>query len=244
MVFTLAIVFASSSQARLARHVDAGCSSGRSSASPSRSRSLRDLQARPTGSTCGRFFQVLGVVLMVFAAGLLADAVENLQRWAGSRSASHVLWNTSRLVARGLEPRRRLPLAPRLRRPPHGAAGVGLGRLPRGQPDGVRPPLAQRSREPRTRRRGPRRCGIGVPYDVFDRHRLSVGKRGAAASGASVLRKPNAGWPVARGDRAARTCRSAASTSVIQSDSVTVLAAARVDRDVTSVSSPCRCGGW
>jgi high-affinity iron transporter len=97
MVFTLAIVFASSSQG----------------ASPSHSRWLL------LGAVCGlavafciawwiyklghrlnvgRFFRILGVVLMVFAAGLLADAVENMQA-LGWLPSGHVLWDSSRIVA-------------------------------------------------------------------------------------------------------------------------------------------------
>jgi len=46
-----------------------------------------------------RFFRVLGIALMVFAAGLLADAVENMQqlRWLGF--GGHVLWNTSGTIS-------------------------------------------------------------------------------------------------------------------------------------------------
>jgi high-affinity iron transporter len=97
MVFTLAIVFASSSQG----------------SSPSHSRWL--LVGAVLGLlvafavawwiyklghrlNVGRFFRVLGVVLMVFAAGLLADAVENMQA-LGWLPSGHVLWNSSRIVA-------------------------------------------------------------------------------------------------------------------------------------------------
>jgi high-affinity iron transporter len=45
-----------------------------------------------------RFFRVLGVVLMFFAAGLLTDAVENLQQLGWVTFGSHVLWNTSSVV--------------------------------------------------------------------------------------------------------------------------------------------------
>jgi high-affinity iron transporter len=41
------------------------------------------------------FFRVLGVALMLFAAGLLADAMENLQQLGWIKVGSHVLWNTS-----------------------------------------------------------------------------------------------------------------------------------------------------
>jgi high-affinity iron transporter len=46
-----------------------------------------------------RFFRVLGVALMVFAAGLLADAVENMQQLHWLRFGGHVLWNTSGTVS-------------------------------------------------------------------------------------------------------------------------------------------------
>jgi high-affinity iron transporter len=97
MVFTLALVFASSSQA----------------ASPNHSRWL--LLGAILGLlvalgiawwiyrlghrlNLGRFFRVLGVLLLVFAAGLLADAVENLQS-LGWLPSGLVLWNSSRLVS-------------------------------------------------------------------------------------------------------------------------------------------------
>jgi high-affinity iron transporter len=46
-----------------------------------------------------KFFRVLGIALMVFAAGLLADAVENMQQlhWLGF--GGHVLWNTSGTIS-------------------------------------------------------------------------------------------------------------------------------------------------
>ncbi len=46
-----------------------------------------------------RFFQVLGVALMIFAAGLLADATENLQRLGWLPFGRSVLWNTRAFVA-------------------------------------------------------------------------------------------------------------------------------------------------
>jgi len=46
-----------------------------------------------------RFFRVLGVALMVFAAGLLADAIENMQQLRWLRFGGHVLWNTSGAVS-------------------------------------------------------------------------------------------------------------------------------------------------
>ncbi len=41
------------------------------------------------------FFRVLGIALMLFAAGLLADAIQNLQQLGWVTTGSHVLWNTS-----------------------------------------------------------------------------------------------------------------------------------------------------
>ncbi len=41
------------------------------------------------------FFRVLGIVLMFFAAGLLADAVENLQQLGWLSIGTHVMWNSS-----------------------------------------------------------------------------------------------------------------------------------------------------
>ena len=47
----------------------------------------------------GRFFQVVGTLLMLFAAGLLADAVENLQQLGWLPVLSHPLWNSSAVVS-------------------------------------------------------------------------------------------------------------------------------------------------
>lgn len=44
------------------------------------------------------FFRVLGIALMLFAAGLLADAMENMQRLGWITLGSHVMWNTSGFV--------------------------------------------------------------------------------------------------------------------------------------------------
>ncbi len=49
----------------------------------------------------GRFFQVVGSLLMLFAAGLLADAIENLQQLHWLPLLSRPLWNTSSLLAEG-----------------------------------------------------------------------------------------------------------------------------------------------
>ncbi|MHB1613980.1 MAG: FTR1 family iron permease [Actinomycetes bacterium] len=47
----------------------------------------------------GRFFQVLGGVLMIFAAGLLADAVENLQQLGWLPVLTAPVWHTTRWLA-------------------------------------------------------------------------------------------------------------------------------------------------
>ncbi len=47
------------------------------------------------------FFRVLGVTLFIFAAGLLSDAVQNLQELNWIPFMHHELWNSSRFVAEG-----------------------------------------------------------------------------------------------------------------------------------------------
>ena len=47
----------------------------------------------------GLFFKVLGSFLMVCAAGLIADAVENLQRLGWVPIGRHILWNSSGLIS-------------------------------------------------------------------------------------------------------------------------------------------------
>jgi high-affinity iron transporter len=46
-----------------------------------------------------RFFTVIGVLLMVFAAGLLADAVENLQKLGWLPVLDAPLWHSARLLS-------------------------------------------------------------------------------------------------------------------------------------------------
>ena len=94
MVFTLAIVFASSSQAPSAtrgRWLLIGAIAGLAVAFALAYWIYR-LGHR---LNLGRFFRVLGVVLMVFAAGLIADAVENLQE-LGWLPSGHCLWSRAR----------------------------------------------------------------------------------------------------------------------------------------------------
>ena len=47
----------------------------------------------------GRFFTVIGVLLMVFAAGLLADAIQNLQELGWLRVLDLPMWHTGRLLS-------------------------------------------------------------------------------------------------------------------------------------------------
>ncbi|HMD91044.1 MAG TPA: FTR1 family protein [Trebonia sp.] len=47
----------------------------------------------------GRFFTVIGVLLMVFAAGLLADAIENLQQLGWLPVLDLPMWHTGRLLS-------------------------------------------------------------------------------------------------------------------------------------------------
>ena len=47
----------------------------------------------------GRFFTVIGVLLMVFAAGLLADAVENLQELGWLPVLNLPMWHTGQLLS-------------------------------------------------------------------------------------------------------------------------------------------------
>ena len=49
----------------------------------------------------GRFFMVVGVLLMVFAAGLLVDAVQNMQELGWLPGASHQLWHTGAILNEG-----------------------------------------------------------------------------------------------------------------------------------------------
>jgi high-affinity iron transporter len=97
MVFTLAIVFASSRQAATPIHgrlLLIGALGGLAVALGIAFAIYR-LGARINFKV---FFQTLGVVLMVFAAGLLADAIENVQQLGWLPFGRHVMWNSSGLV--------------------------------------------------------------------------------------------------------------------------------------------------
>ncbi|HEY7930659.1 MAG TPA: FTR1 family protein [Acidimicrobiales bacterium] len=93
MVFTLAIIFASSHQgpAPHGKLLLVGAVAGLAVASAI-SVAIYRLGAKLNYKI---FFRVMGIALMVFAAGLLANAVENLQQLGWLPFGRHVLWNTS-----------------------------------------------------------------------------------------------------------------------------------------------------
>ena len=94
MVFTLAIVFASTSQAATNAHGSGllvGAALGLAVAMAI-AYAVYKLGRR---LNFGVFFRVIGVVLMVFAAGLLADAIENMQELGWLPFLGHTLWNSS-----------------------------------------------------------------------------------------------------------------------------------------------------
>jgi len=97
MVFTLAIVFASAKQAATPVHgnlllIGAGLGLVVSLAI---SFGIYRLGAR---LNMRRFFRVMGIALMVFAAGLLTDAIQNMQELGWLPFGKHALWNSSGLL--------------------------------------------------------------------------------------------------------------------------------------------------
>jgi high-affinity iron transporter len=100
MVFTLAIVFASTAQSGTAAHGQGlllGAVLGLALAMVI-AYVIYKLGRR---LNLGLFFRVIGVVLMVFAAGLLADAVEDLQQLGWLPFLEHAVWNTSHFLSEG-----------------------------------------------------------------------------------------------------------------------------------------------
>jgi high-affinity iron transporter len=100
MVFTLAIIFASSRQAATPVHgklLLIGAALGLLVAL-----ALAFVMYRlGTKLNLRRFFRVLGILLMLFAAGLLSDAVQNLQGLGWLPFGTHVLWNSSAALTEG-----------------------------------------------------------------------------------------------------------------------------------------------
>lgn len=97
MVFTLAIVFASSRQAATPVHGNlllVGATLGLAVALVL----AFAMYKLGTKINLKIFFRVLGIVLMFFAAGLLADAVENLQQLGWLSIGTHVMWNSSSTI--------------------------------------------------------------------------------------------------------------------------------------------------
>ncbi len=100
MVFTLAIIFASSRQAATPVHGNlliVGAALGLLVAMAVAFAIYR----LGTRINMRRFFRVLGVTLMVFAAGLLSDAVENMQQLGWLPFWRHVVWNSQGVVSEG-----------------------------------------------------------------------------------------------------------------------------------------------
>lgn len=90
MVFTLAIVFASSGRGVIAGGV-AGLAVSLAIAF-----AIYRLGQR---INVALFFKVVGALLIVFAAGILVDAVQNLQELGWVTFLSHPLWNTSGVLS-------------------------------------------------------------------------------------------------------------------------------------------------
>jgi len=90
MVFTLAIVFASSG-----RGVIAGGAAGLA-ASLAIAYAMYRLGKR---INIGLFFKVVGALLMVFAAGILIDAVQNLQQLGWVPWLTHPMWSTAHTLS-------------------------------------------------------------------------------------------------------------------------------------------------
>jgi len=100
MVFTLAIIFASSGQAATPVHGNlllVGAVLGLVTALVI----SYGIFKMGTRINMRRFFRVLGVTLMVFAAGLVIDAIENLQQLGWLPIGRLVLWNSHGFISEG-----------------------------------------------------------------------------------------------------------------------------------------------
>jgi high-affinity iron transporter len=91
MVFTLAIVFASTTT-----HAAIGGGAAGLAVSLVIAFAMYRLGKR---INVALFFTVVGALLMVFAAGILVDAVENLQQLGWLPILTHPLWNTSHILS-------------------------------------------------------------------------------------------------------------------------------------------------
>lgn len=98
MVFTLAIVFASNTQAATDAH-GRGLLLGAALGLFLAMAIAFVIYKLGRRLNLGLFFRIIGMVLMVFAAGLLADAVENMQQLGWLPFLTHHLWNTSRILS-------------------------------------------------------------------------------------------------------------------------------------------------
>jgi len=93
MIFTLAIIFASSRQAITPVHGNLLLVGALAGLVVAMGIALAIYRAGAK-INMRRFFRVLGILLMVFAAGLLADAIENLQQLNWLPFFKNVLWNS------------------------------------------------------------------------------------------------------------------------------------------------------
>lgn len=98
MVFTLAIIFASARQAGTPVH-GSGLLVGALAGLAVALALAVAIYRLGTRLNFKIFFRVLGVLLMFFAAGLLVDAIQNLQELGWLPFGTHVLWNTSGALA-------------------------------------------------------------------------------------------------------------------------------------------------
>lgn len=91
-VFTLAIVFATGTRGTLAGGAAGlACALGVAFTIYRLGRRLN----------LARFFTTIGALLMVFAAGLVADTVENLQQLGWVRVLDHPMWNSGHVLSEG-----------------------------------------------------------------------------------------------------------------------------------------------
>ena len=98
MVFTLAIVFASTRQAGTPVH-GSGLLLGAGLGLAVALGIAYVIFKLGRRLNLGVFFRVIGVVLMVFAAGLLADAVQGMQELGWLPFGQQALWDTSRILS-------------------------------------------------------------------------------------------------------------------------------------------------